>query len=327
VQLSLREKQSFYGHLAQFLRAGVAFPGAVDKLALTSRGGQRRTLHRLRELLGTGKTISEAFGALRPAVTEMEWSALKALERSGRMDRGLQHLADYFGAMENARRETLRRSAYPLVVLHFGVLVANLRILLSEGVAPYLWRTGFVLFVLYGVLAIVAMLLPLLRDAGAKSPMVDWLLHRVPFAGKIRRSFALARFCSTYDMQLEAGVNVMDSLEAAGLASRSGLIRGAVAQAVPGIRMGSQVGTQLAQSVAFPESFTRTVIVAEETGELDKALGRLTSQYQGDALEALTAFSEWVPRLVYGAVAVYVAWNVIQFWIGYMHEVSQIGAT
>lgn len=323
--LSLRQKQSFYEHLAQLIRAGVAFPGAVDKLSQSSRGAQKRVLINLRELLGAGKTVSEAFGALRPAVSEMECTALSALERSGRMDRGFQHLADYFGAMDNARRETLRRIAYPLVVLHLAVFVSRLPVLFQDSNA-YLRQTGFVLFCLYGAFAILALLIPLLRDAGAKNSALDWFLLQIPFVGKIRRSYALARFCATYDMQLEAGVNVMDSLQAAGRASRSGLISAAVERAVPELRQGVQVGPLLARGNAFPESFVRTILVAEETGELDRALERLTTQYQADGLRALATFADWIPRFVYFAVAMYAGWNIISFYRVYLQEVSQIGS-
>jgi type IV pilus assembly protein PilC len=326
VALSLRQKQSFYEHLAQLLRAGIAFPGAVDKLSLSSRGSQKRVLTDLKNLLGSGKTVSEAFGALRPAVSEMECTALSALERSGRMDRGFQHLADYFGAMDNARRETLRRVAYPLVVLHLAVFVSRLPVLFQDNAMVYLRQTGFVLFCLYGAFAILMLLIPLLRDAGAKNGTLDWFLIRIPFVGKIRRSYALARFCATYDMQLEAGVNVMDSLDAAGRASRSGLISAAVGKAVPELRQGVQVGPLLAQSNAFPESFIRTVLVAEDTGELDRALARLTTQYQADGLRALANFADWIPRFVYFAVAIYAGWNIVSFYWLYIQEVSQIGS-
>ncbi len=320
--LSLREKQSFYEHLAQLLRAGIAFPGAVEKLEQSSRGTPRRLLQELRELLISGKSVTEAFGALRPAVSDMECTALAALERTGRMDRGFQHLADYFGALYEARRETIRGSAYPVIVLHLGVLVSKLpTLIMTSDVGTYLRQTGFIFFCLYGVFAIIALLIPFLRDAGEKSAMADWLLNLIPFTGKIRRSFALARFCATYDMHLEAGVNVMDSLQSAGRASRSGLITNAVEHAVPELRQGSQLGPQLAQFRAFPQSFVQTIMVAENTGELDKALERLTSQYQSDGMRALRAFANWVPRILYFGVAIYVAYSIVTMYAGYLKAV------
>ncbi len=329
MHLSLREKQSFYDHLAQLLRAGVALPAALQKLASTSRGSTRAMLKQLGAELLEGKTAPEAFATLRPHIGEMEQTAIAALERSGRMDRGLQQLSDYFGAMDKARGEILRRSAYPLFVLHFALLLVHVTELVSggelsnAGIHAYLRDTGFSLLVVYAVGGILLGIGSILAKVGAENATADWLLRLVPIAGKLRRAFALTRFCATYDMQLEAGVNVLDSLQSAGKASRSGLIVSAVNNAMPEIRQGGQVGPQLARSSAFPESFTRTVLVAEETGELDKALARLTAQYQNEALTRLSTLSEWIPRLLYIGIMLYVGWVIIDGYRHYLNDVMK----
>ena len=51
VSLSLREKQSLYHSLGQLLRSGVPLPGALQNLAQTSRGAQRRLIRRLNEAI------------------------------------------------------------------------------------------------------------------------------------------------------------------------------------------------------------------------------------------------------------------------------------
>ncbi|MEI9893039.1 MAG: hypothetical protein WDN28_03780 [Chthoniobacter sp.] len=80
--------------------------------------------------------------------------------------------------------------------------------------------------------------MPLLRDFGAVSGVLDRLLNAVPVIGTIRRSFALSRFCTVYGLQLDAGINVIDSVLTAGRSSRSGSVRSAVDSVVPEIRSG-----------------------------------------------------------------------------------------
>ena len=65
---------------------------------------------------------------------------------------------------------------------------------------------------------------------GRTDPAIDWLLGRVPLVGKLRRNLALSRFCATYEMQLQAGINVYDSLRAAADASQSARIEAFIAQ-------------------------------------------------------------------------------------------------
>lgn len=323
MQLSLREKAGLYDHLGRLIRSGITFPVAVEKLAATSRGNVRRCLKGLKDGVDRGETIAEAFNALRPAVGEMECSTLSALERTGRLEHGLAQLGRYFQAFATARREILQRSAYPLVVLHIGILLLNVPLLFTDAAGQYLKSTGLLLAALYGAVAIIALLLPLVRDAGTASPVVDRILRFIPIIGPMRRSFALARFIGVYDLQLDAGVNVIDGLLAAARASRSAAIRRAVQSAIPELRDGSQVGPLLARSGVFPEETMRAIQIAEDTGELDVVLEQLAVEHQGEGLRRLGVFSEWLPRLVYLGVVVFVAWQVISGYRNYLEGVMR----
>ena len=325
MSLSLREKQSLYHSLGQLLRSGVPLPGALANLAQTASGSQRRLLVRLREAVGAGRTVGEALGAARPAVSEMEVGIVSAVERAGRMEQGMTQLASYFQALAAAREGILKKCAYPAFVLHFGIIILSLPTLLfGGGLEAYLRQTGQVLVLIYGFALIVALLVPLLVDAGARSAACDSLLRVVPLIGKIRRSFAVARFCATYGMQLNAGINVMDALHAAQRASRSGLIRATVQRAIPQVRNGAQVGSLLTAGGAFPEPMIRAFCVGEQTGELDQELARLAADYQSEALSHLENAAEWLPRLFYVGILLYTGYRVVALYQKYMQDVGKL---
>ncbi len=311
MRLSLREKQTLYHSLAQLIRTGIPFPAALDKLAASSRGGGRRLIRALRASLSEGRTVGEAFAKERPAVTVLEVSVLSAVEKSGQLDRGLRELSNYFGALEQARSTVIKRCAYPLFLLHFGIPVLNLPTLVLKSAGEF-WTatlTAFVFF--YAAAAIVAMVAPVLRDMGATSVGVDRLLAMIPLIGKVRRAFALSRFSTVYGLQLDAGVNVIDALVAAGRASRSGRVRAAVERAVPEVRGGAQVGPLLAVSGGFPEDFVQTLIVGEETGSLDEELKRMAEERRQEALGALEALADWIPKLIYVGIVLYLAYRIL----------------
>ena len=312
MRLSYREKQSLYHSLAQLLRGGIPFPSALDKLALTGRSGVRRVVSKLRDAIAGGASVGDAFRAMRPAITPLEANVVAAVERSGRLDHGLQQLAGYFEALARARETILRKSAYPLFVLHFGIFLLGIPTLLASGTPAYLREIGGTLFVIYGIALALGLVIPPMRDSGATSAAVDRLLRSVPLVGKVRRSFALSRFCLIYDVQLDAGVNVIDALLAASGASRSGMVRQAVAAAVPEVRTGSQVGPLLAGSDAFPEPMTRAFLVAEETGSLDTELQRMAADFQSEALTRLETAAEWLTKLLYLAVVLYMALSILR---------------
>ena len=324
MSLRFREKQSLYHSLGQLLGSGVTFPAALQKLAPSSRGGLRRLLGQLYRAIESGSTVAEAFAAQRPGVSEMEAGIVAAVERAGRLDRGLTQLAAYFGALDAARSEAVKKAAYPIFVLHFGILALGVPTLVNKGTGPYLREVGSYLLLIDGVGLLIALAVPLVSDVGATSALVDSLLRYVPLVGAIRKNFAVSRFCSTYEMQLGAGVNVMDSLKAAGRASRSGLIAHTVARALPEVVKGGQVGPLLSRGDAFPETMLRDLTVAEQTGRLDEELDRLAESHRRAALAKLDVLSEWLPRLLYLAVAVYIGFRIVSFYAGYFRMIEDL---
>jgi type II secretory pathway component PulF len=124
-------------------------------------------------------------------------------------------------------------------------------------------------------------------------------------------------------LQLDAGVNVIDSLLAAARASRSASIRGAVQQSIPELRDGAQVGPLLARTGVFPDDTMRAIQIAEDTGDLDVVLEQLATEHQADGLRRLSTVSEWVPRMVYLGVVVFVAWQVISGYRSYLETVMR----
>lgn len=327
MSLRFREKQSLYHSLGQLLRSGVTFPAALRSLATTSRGDLRRLLTRLNHAVENGNTVAEAFAAQRPVISEMESSIVAAVERAGRLDRGLGQLADYFGALAAARATAWKKAAYPLFVLHFGILVLGVQTLISAGVGAYLVNVGTLLAIVYGVALLVAVAVPLLSDSGAFSGAIDALLRCIPLIGGIRKNFAVSRFCATYEMQLGAGVNVMDGLKAAGRAARSGLIANTIARALPKVTQGEQVGPLLAAGGGFPETMLRDFAVGEQTGRLDEELDRLAVEHRQAALSRLEALAEWLPRLIYVGVMGYLAYRIVSWYSGYLQQIDNLFKT
>lgn len=324
MSLSLREKQSLYHSLAQLVRTGIPFPQALDKIAPSTRGDARRLIQAARKSVAAGHTVGEAFAAMPSIITTLESAVVSAVEKSGQLERGFRDLSEYFGALDKARRTLLARCAYPVFMLHFGVLILNVALFFTASADVY-WRTvGSQLVFVYALVAIVALATPLLRDLGAVSAVIDRLLITFPVLGQIRRSFALSRFCTVYGMQLDAGINVIDSVLNAGRSSRSGLVRSAVDSAVPQIRNGSQVGPLLAASGAFPSDLTQALIVGEETGSLDDELRRMSLEFRQKALSALEVFTEWLPRLLYTGVVLYMGWRMVTFIVAYYGQVRSM---
>lgn len=311
MSLTLRQKQSLYHSLALLVRTGIPLPVAFDRLAPTLRGNARRLVEAARKSIAARHTAGEAFAAQSAMISPLEIAIVSAVEKSGQLDRGFSELSEYFGALNLARIKVRDQCLYPLFLLHFGILVLNLPTMILKTSQQY-WRdVGTAFFFFYGAIIIIALAIPLLREFGVGTPVVDRLLNFIPLLGGIRRSFALSRFCTVYGLQLDAGINVIDSVISAGRSSLSGWMRSAVDDAVPQIRLGSQVGPLLAASDAFPSDLTQAVILGEETGSLDDELRRMAKEYRDQALRALERFANLAPKIIYMAIVSYLLWKIL----------------
>ncbi len=316
MKLSLPQKQTLYHELGQFLRSGIPLPRAVEALVPeTGNGALRKVLRRLESMFLRGETVPGAFAQLRPAVGEMEVALIDASNSSGRLEQAFAYLANYFGTLETVRAGVVKKLAWPIIQLHIGILMmtAVRQYAVSGGVDPtaYLGECAKLLGILYGAGLVLWLVADAVVAAGRASAGTDQLLSALPLLGKLRRNLALARFCAVYEMQLQAGINVMDGLTAAADASGSARIKAGIRRVVPQVRGGMAVSEALGKASAFPTVLLRTFRVGEDTGSLDEDLRRWADYYQKAAVAALEAFGTWLARLISILILLYVGYLIV----------------
>ena len=174
VNLNLRQKQTFYRELEQFVRSGIPLPQAVESLVPETSGGVRHVLKQLLALFLKGRSVPDAFGALRETFGTLEVSMIAASSNSGRLEQAFVYLANYFEALETLRAGIVKRSLWPVIQLHFGVLVVNLGALFLGGLTlrQYLVRSALTLGAFYlagaAIWSVVAIVLQLGRGAAPR---------------------------------------------------------------------------------------------------------------------------------------------------------------
>lgn len=321
-----REKARLYHELGQLIRNGTPFPRAVETLAPHTRGRPRAALAAVRKAIARGGTVAEALIAGAPFIAPLEAGMFTASDRAGRLENGLDHASEYYGALAEARSRMWSRAAYPLFTLHIGFVALSLPILFAPdgGIEAFVKAVVIAVGCLWLAILGGGFLLGALLSAAARNTRLDGVLRAIPVFGKLRRAFALSRFCAAYNLQLDAGVNVLASLETAGRASSSAVIRAAADEALPAVRAGGKVGAALIATRVFPEPFVRAFTVGEETGQLDQELRRLADEYRLAALRGIETVADWVPKLLYLAILIYLGYRIIGFYQGYFKGVQDV---
>lgn len=321
-----REKASLYHELGQLVRSGTPFPKAIGKLAALTRGPGRQGLAAITAALSRGATVSESLSLGIPLIAPLDAGVFAAGDRAGRLETSLEHVSEYYAAIAQARANIWSRMAYPLFVLHVAFVSFSLPLIFRPdgGVDAFLRTLGIAVAGLWLAILGGGALLRLLHTAAERNVALDRFLRAIPLFGNLRRTFALSRFCTAYHLQLEAGVNVLGSLDVAGTASGSAVLKKAIEEGLPAVRAGGRVGAALAETRAFPEPFLRAFAVGEETGELDRELNRIGETYRTAATRRLETIAEWVPRLLYIGIMAYIAWQIVGFYSGRMRDMQEI---
>jgi type IV pilus assembly protein PilC len=171
------------------------------------------------------------------------------------------------------------------------------------GASELLVSYGIVLLVVV-VLATLLLLRSLRTESGRRA--MEQAVLQMPGIGKVIARFALVRFCRMLGTLLGAGVPLVASLRVAREAIGNQVLADAVAHATEAVQRGESLARSLAVAPRlFPPSVVEMVMVAEETGRLDKELVRLAGTYETELdrnLRMLVSLAEPVLLIAMAAI-------------------------
>jgi general secretion pathway protein F/type IV pilus assembly protein PilC len=310
----------FYAQLAQQLTAGLTLAQA---LRADSTAPGEDTL-RLAAMAESGTSIHEIVISADDWLPQADRPFLAAAAKSGRLPRVLENLADRHAQIASTHRRVMLACIYPLGVFHFAaVLFPFLRMVdfetgLNWSLPAYLGGVLMILFPLWGGALLLWVLIR------RENPLALAFLATLPAIGGYRRHQALADFSFALGNLLEAGAPIGQAWLDAGKLARSRRIATAASAMHSRIAAGEAPGPHLARTDAFPSDFVARYRTGETTGGLDHALLGLAAHHQAVANQRLTAASMLYPGLLFGAVALMVAWFVITFALRYFNQINTL---
>jgi type II secretory pathway component PulF len=320
------QRAEFYHQLAQLTSAGIGLPRALEQIqrhppARSFRG----PIQRLLQQIAAGNTFAESLqlsGAWLPA---FDVALLDAGERSGRLDACFKLLADYYNDRARIARQMIADLVYPVALLHLAIFIFPFAsFFMSGNLFAYLAQTFGVLIPLYVIVAAMVY-------AGQSKHGESWrawveaVLHPIPILGTGRHYLALSRLAAALEALINAGVTIIEAWELAATASGSPALRRVVHAWKQQLRAGETPAELVRACPRFPDLFANLYSSGEVSGKLDDTLRQLHRLYQEEGTRKLHAVAQWVPRFIYAAVALLIAYRVVQFWTGYFKQIQDAG--
>ena len=248
-------------------------------------------------------------------------SMVQAGEAAGILDEVLDRVAYQIEKSTQIKRRVKGAMLYPTMVLVFATLVLTgllmflvpvfVKIFGQLGgqlptltqyvvdVSDLLRQKYYIIFPVLGAL-IFGLRKYKKTDAGRKK--WDQIKLKIPMKiGSVVLKVTMARFSRTLSTLIAAGVDIIQALEITGQSSGNWVIEQALGDVRAKVGEGVPIAQPLVDNPIFPPMVSQMVKIGEETGELEKMLGKVADFYEDEvdaAIQSLTSIIE--PLLMIG---------------------------
>jgi len=311
------------------LQAGVGIQQALTALQKSAPRVMRPTVAQICAEVQQGWPFTDAMARHLRAFPELDHQILAIAEKSGAMDKALLSLANFHTQHHQAQSRAISSTILPALNLVAAIFVCHLPklIVASEGpeytIFHYLRDTvGF----LIGIVALIAAILILFRQLlrwPATALATDFFVRKIPLIGSLRFNYVLSQWIEAIRLMLNAGYGVLDAMKQANTIIRSPILQYAYAKMEPQLHHQLGVSEAMGATGIFPDMLIQYWSTGEQSGKMDEMLLKLSKFYEEVWQKSLNRLATWLPRIIYGLVALFIAFQIIKFFLAYMHQIDE----
>jgi type IV pilus assembly protein PilC len=315
----------FTTQLATLQNAGLPIVRCLRILATQQREGPfRDAVSSIADDVEGGDSLSVAFSKHPHYFDHLYLNMVKAGEAGGILEQILERLAIFAEKAEAIRGKIKGALTYPIVVICFAVVIVALvmifivpkfqEVFQQMGVEmPPLTKAllsvaNFVKnwwWAIAGGLGLLYFLLRALQRIYAFRKFVHRLQLRVPVSGPLMKKTIVARFARTFGTLLGAGVPILEALTIIRDATTNLVIGEALESVHKNIKQGETITRPMQESGVFDDIVVNMVDVGEQSGNLDRMLGKVADAYEREVDDAVsTLFKVIEPLLIIGLAGV-----------------------
>jgi type IV pilus assembly protein PilC len=282
-----------------------------------------QVIKELRADVESGLLLSEAMKRHPKIFDRLFISMVEAGEAAGILDEVLDRVAYQIEKSTQIKRRVKGAMLYPTMVLVFATLVltgllmflvpvfvkifgqlgGELPTLTKYVVAAsdLLKHKWFIIFPSVG-LTIFGLRKYKKTESGRKK--WDRIKLKIPMKiGSVVLKVTMARFSRTLSTLVSAGVDIIKALEITGQTAGNWVIEEALADVRAKVHEGVPIAQPLVDNPIFPPMVSQMVKIGEETGELEKMLGKIADFYEDEvdaAIQSLTSIVEPLMMILVG---------------------------
>lgn len=311
----------FYSQLASLLRSGVPLLRSLQVIGDQASNPQfKQVINDITDRVEDGATLAEAMARHPRAFPELATSIVRAGGEGGFLEDALDRVAVFTDQQAELRSKVVGAMAYPIILAVVGTLVVNGLIIFvvpsvqglfdrlkEKGQLPaitewLLWISGLMTSY-WGLLVLAALVaggVALARWSATPNgrAMLDRWRIKLPMAGSIYLSLAVARFCRVLGTLLKGGVPIVRSLDIAADSTGNVVLSEVVRDAADNITSGEALAEPLAASGHFPRDVCEMIAVAEQSNNLEVVLEQISDSLEKSTWRRIELFVKLLEPLL-----------------------------
>lgn len=298
--VSLKVLVFFTRQLSTMFSAGLTIEKAITNLEKEEKNKKfQRVLRRLSDDIKKGYSLSEAMEQHPGVFNPLYVALVKAGEVSGTLHTVLDELSEYLEKIEDTRRKVMSAMAYPIFILIFLILAswgifyfvvpqfasvyenfnADLPGPTLAAIAISKFITGNVILFIFLLLVFIGMIfLVYMTDRGRY--IMDSIKIKIPVVGQVVKNSIMSKFARTFSILMAAGVPIMETMELSENVVQNAVVESAIRKARVMVKEGYSVAGAFRRTGVFPSTLLQMTATGEETGDMDKLLGKAAEFYE-----------------------------------------------
>jgi len=315
----------FTRQLSSLIRSGVPILRAISIISRQAENPYLSDLLRaVQSDIQNGASLSSALAKYPKSFSPVYIALVRSGEGSGNLQEVLGRIAQYNQKQQELFSRIRIALAYPVLM---GLVGIGTICFMLTFVMPRLIRIFATLGqelplatrVLIGIsswlrtewywILVAAALIFLIMTRGARSKTQRFLMSslslKVPIFGDLIRKSELARFSRTLELLIKSGITVLKGIETTTPVLKNEVIKEELYRSYEALKQGGSFGRSLERSKIFPAFMTSLIIIGEESGRLDEAMGEIATSYERDIdamMRVLTSLLEPLVILFMGLI-------------------------
>ncbi len=300
------EVADFSQELSTMLSAGISIIHALDiMLRRDIKEKVRQVYISVYNDISNGMTLSEALENQGNAFPTLFINMYRTGEESGTLDVVAGKMATHYTKEHRLNNKIKSATLYPkillglmlvVVIIIFTVILPQFLKLFEDIKLPLVTRIviglsniiiHYWLFLIIGILSII-LLVSYIKKMPHVRYSLDKMKLKVPKIGKLKKIIYTARFSRTLSSLYSSGLSMVKALNICSTTIGNSYIESQFQNAIDKVRNGESLSSAIQEIDGFDIKLSLSILVGQESGQLDKMLDTVSDSFDYEAEQATT---------------------------------------